>query len=399
MTTTPGTTLSDDELDRRLHGIYHTMVPRIVEHSVSTATAQQQRFAQLDDGSVVELALAGSANQQGPRRSQATIAMRLTAAAAAVLVVFAIAQRGTNQADEAPSAQPEPAPSSPSTFAPVAGEAAPPISVNGNAASSIDDLLYPPSDAIVTEAFMSPAIPGRWAATVVSPEGSAFGALLLENFWGELPVEYKQRTIGDNVFGVGDEDGRAVYVTLRPCLQLGISDDRTGLDAPDTQIDAVLDSVTIIGSDVVLNLPDGWTSLGVGPTNDVYSISFDTSISDQTRRAELRQMPDVNLGTLLHEARLAVIMLVDFDGTNAWIVAGQDPGVDFVYLAWQGDNGAIMLGLQDGSEAELTDLARSLETGHGADWSNAVGDVTTGTIAPNETTEGGCATRTLDVNR
>ncbi len=402
MNTTPGTRLNDDELDRRLHDIYQTMVPLLVEHTANGATIRPDQTSQLGNGSVVELIPTGPGSQQSARRSRSTVAMRITAAAAAVLVVFGVAQLDTGPTDEAPSAQPDPNQSIPPTAAPVADETSPPISVNGNAPSSLDELLYPPvaQGASVTDSSRTPAIQDRWGTTVVSPQGSAFGVVLNENFWGELPGGFEQRTYGDNVFAVGDEDGRIAYTTLRPCLMLSVSDDRTSTGPADTQIDTVLNGLVIAETDVVVNVPDGWTSLGVGPIEDTYSISFDTSIATDTRRAELRQMLDVNLGTLLNQAHIATITPTDFDGTNAWIVAGPESSVEFTYLAWQGDNGAVMLGLQDGNEAELVELARSLATGYGNEWSDAIGEVTTATIAPNnEPTSGACPTKTLDVNR
>lgn len=402
MNTTPGTTLNDDELDRRLHDIYQTMVPLLVEHTANDATIRRDQTSQHGNGSIVELIPTGPGSQQRARRSRSTIAMRITAAAAAVLVVFGVAQLDTGPTDEAPSAQPDPTQSSPPSAAPVADETSPPISVNGNAPSTVDELLYPPvaQGAIVTDSSRTPAVQDRWATTVVSPQGNAFGVFLNENFWGELPADFEQRTYGDNVFAVGDEDGRIAYTTLRPCLMLSVSDDRTSTGPVDTQIDTVLNGLVITETDVVVNVPDGWSSLGVGPIEDTYSISFDTSIATDTRRAELRQMLDVNLGTLLNQARIATITPTDFDGTNAWIVTGPESSVEFTYLAWQGENGAVMLGLQDGNEAELVDLARSLATGYGNEWFDAIGEVTTATIAPNnEPTSGACPTKTLDVNR
>ena len=402
MNTTPENTLNDDELDRRLHDIYQTMVPLLVAHSADDAAVRPDQTAQLGNGSIVELIPTGPGSQQRARGTRSTIAMRLTAAAAAVLVVFGVAQLDTGPADEGASAQPDPTQSRPPSAAPVADETSPPISVNDNAPSTVDELLYPPvaQGAIVTDSWLMPAVQDRWATTVVSPQGSAFGMFLSENFWGELPAGFEQRTFGDNVFAVGDEDGRIAYTTLRPCLMLSVSDDRTSTGQTDTQIDTILNGLVITETDVVVNVPDGWTSLGVGPTEDTYSISFDTSIASDTRRAELRQMLDVNLGTLLNQARIATITPTDFDGANAWLVAGPDPSVEFTYLAWQGDNGAVMLGLQDGTETELIDLARSLATGQGTEWSDAIGEVTTATIAPNNApTNSACAPKTLDVNR
>ncbi len=402
MNTTTGNTLDDDELDRRLHDIYQTMVPLLVLHNADYVTVQMDGALQLGEVSVVELTPTDFENQQRPRRSRATIAIRVTAAAAVVLLVFGVAQLDSATQSEAPSAQPEPTQSSPPPAAPAVGETSPPISVNGNAASTVDDLLYPPvgTGATVTDAYMTPSIQDRWAATVVSPQGSAFGVFLSENFWGELPAGFQQRTVGDSIFAVNDEDGRSVYTTLQPCLMLSVSDDRASADRTDTQIDTVLNGLAITNTDVVVNVPDGWTSLGVGPIEDTYSISFDTTTAAGTRRAELRQMLDVNLGTLLSQSPIATIIPAAFDGTNAWIVAGPDPTVEFTYLAWQGRNGAVMLGLQDGTEAELIDLARNLATGHGPDWSGAIGEVTTATIAPsNGPATSACSTKTLDVNR
>lgn len=405
MNTTTRNTLNDDQLDRRLHDIYQTMVPRLASHNADYVTVHLDDAFQLSDVSIVELTPTDFENQQRPRWSLTTVAMRVTAAAAAVLVVFGVAQLDSGTQSETPSAQPEPTQSSPPPAAPAVGETSPPISVNGNAASTVDVLLYPPvgTGATVTDAYMTPSIQDRWAATVVSPQGSAFGVFLSENFWGELPAGFQQRTVGDSIFAVGDEDGRTAYTTLQPCLMLSVSDDRASTDRTDTQIDTVLNGLAITNTNVVANVPDGWTSLGVGPIEDTYSISFDVTTAAGTRRAELRQMLDVNLGTLLSQARIPNIAPAAFDGTNAWIVVGPDPSVEFTYLAWQGDNGAVMLGLQDGTKAELIDLARNLETGHGTDWSGAIGEVTTATtatIAPsNRPTTSACPPKTLDVNR
>jgi hypothetical protein len=213
---------------------------------------------------------------------------------------------------------------------------------------------------------------------------------VFENFWGELPADMEQRTIGGLTWATTVEDTNRGYVSLDTCTMLSMNAGPDGA-AWDANATSLMNSVRF-ADPIAIDLPDGWRTIEVGPVGDWYSMSFDAEL-EGTPAVTLTQTPGSNAGPLLADRAGYPIVEITIDGNPAWQVALDD---DWTQTIWQNDRGATMLtskGLNpDGIRQFLTQLSPATAS----DWETRYSDQDAG--ANSFMPDPGCEPASLSIN-
>lgn len=267
---------------------------------------------------------------------------------------------------------------------------APPVAPN-----ELDRLLYP-SGMKLGQVYGMPSPGNRAGAVLVTPDGRPFAVSVEENFWASLPTDAEQREVNGHTFGASGAMGSMDYTTLSSCLMVDVSE-RVAQSTPWAADSlAMVNGLAIDGTDVTLQTPAGWTSMGDGALGATYVVSFTTPAGNA---ATMMQMLDAPAGALLAQHALSTLTPTTFDGKPAWLYT-----IDgWTYLAWNRAEGSALVGLQDGTPEQLVALAAQMTTQRGSDWSKNIAAIGTGpagssvTVATVADTTGECGTRTLTV--
>ena len=260
------------------------------------------------------------------------------------------------------------------------------------APNELNRLLYP-AGMDVTQVYGTASQGNRSGTVLVAPDGRPFAVSVMDNFWGSQPADREQRQVGGRTFSAGDEMGSISYTTLSSCLMVAVGE-RVPQDGT-WSADALtaLNGLSIDGTDVTVQTPAGWTSMGSGALSASYGVSFTTP---DGRAANLDQMLDSPAGALVAQRTLYSLTATAVDGSPAWLYGdGQ-----WMFLAWNRAEGSAVLGLQDGTAEELLALAAQMATQHGSDWSQGLDHFAEGsasTVATAAGVPGQCGTRTLTV--
>ncbi len=233
----------------------------------------------------------------------------------------------------------------------------------------LETLLYPGTIGGAATATTIAAPGGRAAGSLISPTGNLFSVNMMENFWGSVPAELEQRTIGTISFAAGTEDGLTAYTALNTCSMIGIGNRSPAFQPWSAEATQLLEATDFAGSNASISVPAGWTSLGAGSLGVIYELHFDASATNQ--EVTMWQMPDTPIGTLLSQFSRGSALETTIGGTPAWLLQGTD-GDPYNYLAWDASGTAAMVGLPHGDEAQLQSIASSLRVGHATDWANAL---------------------------
>ena len=273
----------------------------------------------------------------------------------------------------------------------------------------LDRLLYPAASSGDATAASISAPGGRAAGALISPTGNVYTVNVMENFWGSLPVDLEQRTIGTIDVAVGNQDGTLAYTALNRCTMIGIGNRSPESQPWSAEAFQLLGATTLTQTSASISVPAGWTSLGAGSLGTIYELHFDAS--SDVQGVVLWQMPGTPVGTLLSQFSPGAAIATTADGATAWLLRGTD-GDPYNYLAWDAAGSAAMVGVPHGDEAQFQSVVSSLRAGHAAEWAKVLDSVPgatgadasaqeaeSGTTVPGTRTDpsSSCGSRTLTI--
>lgn len=223
-------------------------------------------------------------------------------------------------------------------------------------------LLLPSDDVVPSYAQRNAALPQRTLGLVQAPSGATYSVNVTEDFWGELPAEFDQRTIGATTWATGEEDSNRAYVSIAECAMVSVSagPDRTAWSDEALAMLAAVEA----GDPITFDLPEGWSTLAVGPFGEWFGMSFDPG--DGLADVTLTQMPGSSAGPILADLVGRPTESVVFRDTPAWLVTLDDAG--WSTLVWADDRGAFSIQSKDRSLDQLAAIVDGLSTVSVDEW-------------------------------
>ena len=285
----------------------------------------------------------------------------------------------------------------------------------------VDRLLYPARSSgrngNVAEVHLGPASGFGPRTLVRAPGGALFVVAIGPRFGAELTPDVPRREVRGRTFTGEAFRGELVYVSLDACIGVTIRQSAPAATLFDDDATTLLDSVEIVGQQVTVGLPAGWTSIGVGHPGNLVQVAFTTPV-EPGKGFNLMQLPDTTVSALLGGAGFQGPIAADRldDGRPAWSAVarnddgsrGVSPPLGFTTIAWQNGPDAAVLYSDTATLDELKRVVPTLEPGHGKEFAGYTPTIDRSTEATTPTTlpipedrpvvaTGGCATPILTV--
>lgn len=251
--------------------------------------------------------------------------------------------------------------------------------------TSTAQLLYPVADmdasGAVSAASINLTVTGTdstWiahATAFVTPEGHVVSAQEQSRAFDAVPAELPTRTVGDNVFHLGNEDGNRIYFATGTCRTVAVLPGSETSKSEPWSNDALelMATVDLTSPDRWVTTPKDWTQIEGGFAELIYDVSFAANKRGLTgTKAHLRQTfapLGFLVGASVGMARAEQVTMKGLpQGTSdqAWLLTNSD---GLKYLGWTTTFGSALLFLEGDDPfvgSEFPGVV--LETGHGDLW-------------------------------